>query len=356
MSAQGGTRSSKGRGIGRRGEGRTIARATTVVLIDVFVLQLAANFLFDYLLLWATAAVTRTPTSRRRLSGAALLGTGYFFLYSVAEAGVVPYYGILRFPPVVLLVSLLMVAVAFRPLRARRMAMVAAHFYGVGFAAAGAGMAASFLAGDPARPDGLAGFLAACGAILIIAELGWGVVQRRIWQQLYQVPLEIRFGDSVHRVEALVDTGNRLRDPLSGSPVTVIEGASLRSLLPDYLQPAVEKLEQGDLTPVTRLLASERWSSRFRVIPYASIGREHGLMVGFRPDEVRIVVDGGAVPVGPCILGLCKGPLDPEGAYQALVHPELVQHATAARAADVPAPNLLAGRARTGDVTPDSQV
>ena len=316
--------------------------------MDVLVLQLVANFLFDCLLLWATAEVTRAATSRGRVLYAAGLGTLYFLLYVLAQAGLVPFYGVLRWIPVVLLVSALMLLVAFGPLRPRRMLVVAAHFYGVGFVAAGAGMAASFLIGSPAQPDALAGFLAASGVILLVAELGWGVVQRRIWQQLYHMPLEVRFGQQVCRVQALVDTGNRLRDPLSGVPVVVVEGDTVRRLLPDYLQPAVASMETGDLAAVSRLLASEQWSSRFRVIPFASIGREHGLLVGFRPDEVRVVVDGRAVPVGPCILGLCRGPLDPEGAYQALIHPDLVQPAPAPAR---PSPNLLTGRAPSADAT-----
>ncbi len=53
---------------------------------------------------------------------------------------------------------------------------------------------------------------------MIVAELGWGVVQRSIWQKLYNIPLEIvLFGHKV-RTEALADTGNLLKDPLDGSP------------------------------------------------------------------------------------------------------------------------------------------
>jgi|SRR5690606_25147840 len=334
-------------------EGKAIPAATTVIWMDVLILQLAANFVFDCLLLWATAEVTKSATTRGRVMAAALLGTGYFLLYVLAQAGLVPYFGFWRWVPVVLSVSAGMLLVAFGPLRPRRLLAVAAHFYGVGFVAAGAGMAAAFLLGTPGQPDALAGFLAAGGVILLVAEVGWGVVQRRIWQQLYHMPLEIRFGDQVRRVPALVDTGNRLRDPLSGTPVVVVEGQTVRELLPDSLQPAVAAMETGDLAAVSRLLASAQWSARFRVIPFASIGREHGLLVGFRPDEVRVFVDGRPIPVGPCILGLCPGPLDPEGTYQALLHPDLVQPAPAATGTVA---NLASGRSPAADVTRRSQV
>lgn len=326
----------------------------TVIWIDVLMIQIVAAFVFDYLLLWATSEVGRVKTTAARLAAASLLGCGYFLVHSLALQGVIPYYGLVRLLPIVVLVSAAMLLVAFGPLPLRRLLAAAAYFYGIGFAGAGAGTAASFLVGSPHAPNQVAGFVVAGGAILLIAELGWGVVQRRLWQQLYQMPLEIQFDGDLSRVSALVDTGNRLRDPLTGHPVVVVEQATLARLLPPELQPAVEQMEAGDLTGVSRLLASERWSSRFRVIPFSSIGRRHGLMIGFRPDAVRLVIDGRAIAAGDCIIAVYKGPLDPDGAYEALIHPELVQAALAEPAARTPASDYYSGRRRTGDMASHS--
>lgn len=322
----------------------------TIVWVDVLIIQIIATYLFDYLLLWATAEVARLKTTAGRLGAASLFGSAYFVLHSLAQEGIIPYYGVLRLIPVVVSVSTAMIVVAFGPLPLRRLFVIAAYFYGIGFVSAGAGTIASFLVGSPTAPDPVAGFVAAGGAILLIAELGWGVVQRRIWQQLYQMPIDIQFDGAQSRVMALVDTGNRLRDPLTGHPVVIVEQATLQRLLPENLHPAVEQMEAGDLTAVTRLLASERWSSRFRVIPFSSIGRKHGLMIGFRPDVVRLVIDGRPVSVGDCILAVYKGPLDPDGSYQALIHPELVQTVLAEQSERAPSSDYYSGRRRTGDI------
>lgn len=322
----------------------------TIIWIDVLMIQVIAAFVFDYLLLWATSEIGRMKTTTPRLAAASLLGSGYFVVHSLALQGVIPYYGIVRLIPVVVLVSTAMLLVAFGGLPLRRLFAAAAYFYGIGFVGAGAGTAASFLIGSPHAPNQVAGFIAAGGAILLIAELGWGIVQRRLWQQLYQMPVEIQFDGDHRRVTALVDTGNRLRDPLTGHPVVVVEQATLLELLPPDLHPAVEQMEAGDLTAVSRLLASERWSSRFRLIPFSSIGRRHGLMVGFRPDALRIVIDGRPVTAGDCIIAVYKGPLDPDGTYQALIHPDLVQAVLADRAARTPASDYYSGRRRTGDM------
>lgn len=331
-------------------------RSGTVVWMDVLTFQIMATFLFDWLLLWATAAVTRVTTTGRRLVVGALIGTGYYVVYVLSRQGLIPLYDLWRSIGVLLLVSVVMLLVAFDSLRPRRLLHVAAYFYGIGFVSAGVGTVASFVLGGHGQPDSVVGFLAAGGAILLIAELGWGAVQRRLWQQLYQMPLEVQFDGAGQTVTALVDTGNRLRDPLSGEPVIVIERTCVAQLLPDHLQPAIEQMAAGDLSAVTRLLASERWSARFRVIPFSSIGREHGLLVGFRPDTVRLTVDGHSVTVGPCILGICKGPLDPDGIYKALIHPELVQAAVAVKRERAASHAIAVERRSTGDATRHSQI
>lgn len=339
-------------------------RSGTIVWMDVLIFQTLATFAFDWLLLWATSAVTRVPASGRRLTAAAALGTVYYAIHVLSGEGLLPLHDLWRSFGLVLLVSFAMLFIAFGGGAWRRLLHVAGHFYGIGFVSAGVGTAASFVLSGRMQPDSVIGFLAAGGSILLIAELGWGAVQRRLWQQLYQLPLEVQFDGGAHTITALVDTGNRLRDPLTGEPVIVIEHSSLQPLLPHYLQSAVEQMAAGDLSAVTRLLASEKWSARFRIIPFSSVGREHGLLVGFKADGIRISVDGHKAPVGPCILGICRGPLDPDGVYSALIHPELVESAAAHRAAhavrgranETSTRSVSEERRPTGDVTRHSEV
>lgn len=335
-----------------------------IVWLDILLFQALATFAFDWLLLWATAAVTKVPVSGRRLAGAALLGTGYFALYVLAEQGLTPFAPLWRSPGFIVVVSFAMLLVAFGPGPWKRMLHVAGHFYAIGFVGAGAGTAASFMLRGEGGPDSIVGFLAAGGAILLVAELGWGAVQRQLWRQVYRIPLEIRFDGRVQRLTALVDTGNRLRDPLTGEPVIVVERSVLQPLLPDYLHTAVEEMAAGDLQAVTRLLASERWSRRFRIIPFSSVGREHGLLAAFKPDEVRVALQGEPVPAGKCVLGLCKEPLDPDGVYQALIHPEVLEAAAARKRAGfstdeadrVPEGAITAKGRHSGDVAGHSEV
>ncbi len=120
-------------------------------------------------------------------------------------------------------------------------------------------------------------------------------------QQRY-VSVTICYGGKRAEVTALVDTGNTLRDPLSGRPVLVVDetvAAKLAGFTSQQLSHPVETLASGTF-------------SGLRLIPYTAIGNTAGMLLGVRPDS--IVIDGKEseymVAFAPQRLG--------QGRYQAL--------------------------------------
>ena len=79
--------------------------------------------------------------------------------------------------------------------------------------------------------------------------------------------VRLRNGEKDMEVPALIDSGNSLVEPISGKPVCVIT------------QEIYERL----------LLKN---STGFRVIPYHSVGRKHGVLPGYLLDEVEIDYEG----------------------------------------------------------------
>lgn len=296
-----------------------------VVYLDVQLLMLLVSFLIDYLLLRAAAELTHTPTSWRRLCGGAAIGTLYHLAYLCSMLRLIPAYGWLHLLPVAVAVSLLMLLAAFAPVPRRRFWSIVAHFYGVAFLAGGTGLAVAHMFGEPNTLQPVAGIAAGAVCILLVAELGWGILQRRAWRQSLRVPLEITFGTTTASIMALLDTGNQLKCPLSGVPVIVVEHRMLAEIFPPSLLRAVERLGEGDLGELSTQIASTPWSSRFRIIPFTAIGASNGLMVGFRPTAVSLCVSGAVQEAPPCIIALSPQTLDPNGAYHALIGLDLVE-------------------------------
>lgn len=296
-----------------------------IIYVDVLATQLVANALFDFLLLWATSEITRTSSKPINLWMGSALGTLYFLLYELAGARMIPYFGILQYWPTLVAVSIGMILIAFWRVPVRRLGTLLGYFYGIALISGGAATAAATVI-NPENPSRLLGFAVAIATLLVVAELGWGIVQKRIMSHLYYVPIEVRFGDRRVVLSALVDTGNRLRDPVTGSPVIIVQQSALKSVLPPAIMAAIDQAGQPNLEAISAAVqGTPGWSHRLRVIPFASIGRDHGLLIGLRPDEIAVEANGQMLPVKGVVVGLHNRLLDPEGTFQALLHPEVIQ-------------------------------
>lgn len=299
-----------------------------IIYLDIFLIALLANFVFDWLLLWATAEVTRQKTSKFRLLAGASVGTVHFGLYVLAAEQVIGHYGLLRFPLTLTIVSMLMLLAAFPAVRWRTWFRLTGTFYVIFFISAGAGLAAGNILGQADDPHLLISILVATGTLLLVAELGWGVIQRRLSRQLYHVPIEITCDQTTVQLVGLIDTGNSLTDPLSGAPVIVAEGEALRPLFPVGLQPDLAALAAGDLAPVSSLTAESGWATRFRMIPFSSLGQSHGLLAGFKADRVRLLLPEPLELSTQTIIALSDQQLDPSGSYRALLPPTILAGTT----------------------------
>ena len=76
-----------------------------------------------------------------------------------------------------------------------------------------------------------------------------------------------------HHLQALVDTGNMLTDPLTGTQVLVL-GAQL-GLEQPQLEDPIAAMQRNPMKGL-------------RLLPYSSVGRHTGLMLALAMDQVRI--------------------------------------------------------------------
>lgn len=304
-----------------------------IIYIDALILRLFSNFLFEFILLWAAAEVTRSPTTRPRLALGALIGTLHYLLFMLSSYSLIPFYGLLRFFPTLVLISLLMIVVCFYPCtKGRKLFRVLAYFYGIGFISAGAGMAAAYLLGSAAEPQFTAGVLVSIAVILIAAELGWGVIQKRIYHHVYQLPIKIVFNERSVELTALIDTGNQLKEPLTKQPVIVVEQNALMPLFDEETAQLIADLSSGNLSAIDH--AEPDVAVRLRIIPFNAIGVKNGVLVGFRPDRIEITNSSEQCDTSG-IIAVYQHTLDPDGEYQALLPPELLDSPVPAAASPI---------------------
>lgn len=249
----------------------------TVYLDGVFLL----NFLVDFLLLLGAGRLCGFPVKLSRAGiGAALVG-----IYASA----------CLLPGFLFLGNLL-----WRTVSLGAMAVIA---YGVSRSALRRGLVFAFLclalggAVMGIGKGGVVGILSAAGVLCLLCVFGF---RGRIGGASY-VPVELSYGEKHLHVTALQDTGNTLKDPVTGREVLVVGAEVARQLTGLTREQLRSPVESVGTLPGLRL------------IPYRTVGENGGFLLAMRLQNVRI-----GTWQGSHLVAFAPEQLSAEGAYQAL--------------------------------------
>jgi stage II sporulation protein GA (sporulation sigma-E factor processing peptidase) len=302
-----------------------MGRRMIEVYLDIPLAGALLGVIQDATLLWMVAQITALkPGYRRLLAGGAIGGVFQFFLLIHQVSGGQIDHWVVS-PPVFISVPFLMVAVTFGPLKVKRFLAIIGYFYLLAFLLSGFHWGADMLnrrfwGGEITL---WLRFLLHITFIFILGELGWGIIHRKVWEQVCLYTVRIRWDDREIKVSALLDTGNRLLEPLTRAPVVVLEISQVKSYLPDELYSIAEKIQQGEFDFEEGL--SDIWRERFRILPFQSIGAAHGLLAGFKADWIKVVRGEVEVETRNAVVALYPRILSPEGEFHALISPDLLR-------------------------------
>lgn len=215
------------------------------------------NFMVDFLLLVGTNRLAGHPTELRRIFPAAVLGGIYGGMCMVPG---------FRFLGSILwrLVSLgLMGVIAFGFHRGviRRVMLFVLLSMALGGIAMGLGT------------GGFLTLILAAVALSLLCTLGF---QGKLG--MVCVPLELSHKGKRIKLTALRDTGNTLRDPVTGEAVLIVGSEAAMQLLGMTKQEVASPVET---------LASGKYSG-LRLIPYRAVGQSSGMLIAMRLDEVKL--------------------------------------------------------------------
>lgn len=287
------------------------------------------NFVMNGFVLWVLSKVTRSPRKFWWL----LLGSGVMALLYTLLIVIEP----LRSANVVVSSIVILaagVAAAFHPRGWKQFLKLMGVSYLISFAVGGLGMALFFLTDLPYAlyfiSADWAGFtrtvswqLVLVGMVLsyIIIKLVMKVVERITLKRQMLCNVHVSVGECACNFDALVDTGHSLKEPLSQSPVIIAEFEELSPLLPDCVKNLFREKLENDLT-VLLSIREESFYNRIRMIPFTSLGKNNGMLIGFRPDSVR--VEGAKDAPADVVIGIYNDKLCRHGRYRGLLSPELV--------------------------------
>lgn len=280
----------------------------TVVYIDALFLL---NLIVNYLLLLAAAKLAGEPLRRLRLAAGAALGGLY------AAAIFFPGMGFLTHPLCKLGAAVLMLLTGFGG--SRRLLRVTLVFFGLSCAFGGGIFAIGLLGGRGLTlRNGVLYSVMDLRILLLSAAVCYAVltlVFRRTARHGRRevLPAVLILEGRRVAVNALVDTGNTLTDPVTGRPVMVAEGSLLSPLLPGE-RVLDEKALRDPVGTLERLSRGGR-GRRFRLLPYQAVGVECGMLLALRLDDARV----GAEDYGGILVALSPNPVSDGGGYSALI-------------------------------------
>lgn len=135
--------------------------------------------------------------------------------------------------------------------------------------------------------------IAFLGAIigLTILSIAFKLIKTRLNKSDMYCEVEVEYREKCVDVRLMIDTGNLLKDPITKIPVIVIEKEKLKEILESEVLDALEEVIYGGNEDLTKKIG-EDYISRFRLIPFSSLGKQNGMLIGFKPDKVTIKFDG----------------------------------------------------------------
>ncbi len=143
-------------------------------------------------------------------------------------------------------------------------------------------------------------FILSYAAMIFIIKL----LKKRKNKKYYM--MTVKHGDKTIRVKALFDSGNMLKDPVSGKCVTILEWDEAKKLFD-------AKAQYSDLS-------EHIGEMKLRIIPFRSLGNPSGIIFAFYPDSVSVEGRDG----GDCFIGIYGGRLSKNNEYHALIGAGLI--------------------------------
>ena len=293
------------------------------IYIDIVLIE---NLIMNYIILFTTGIILKQKIKHIRLILASLLGAIYSIL---AYAGVLKVYSSFLLK---IILSVIIVYIAFNPQNVKKMWKDLLIFYLTSFVFGGAAFALIYIVRpqDILMKNGL--FLGTyplktvmLGAIVafVIIITAFTMVKRKITKKDMFCEIEIKLNDKIIKTKAILDTGNMLKEPITNTPVVVVEHTLLYECMPKEILNHLENIIGGDFEEIPDKIR-EKYISKLKLIPFSSLGKQNGMLLGIKPEYLKVITEESEKINENVIIGIYNKSLTKKGEYRALMGIELI--------------------------------
>lgn len=296
---------------------------TYVVWVDVLVLE---NFFMNLFLLYLLDRLTGSRQIWWKLGLASLAGALYVVVVFFPDLHIL-YSFLMK-----LLVSMVMIAIAFTPYSFRQFLKLLLLFYLETFIIGGCIIAVFYIInGDINAAYGsllinsISSSYLIIGSIIsiIFVKLGFDYFENYYKTKNNKIKLDIYMNKRKCSITALVDTGNALKDPITNIPVIIAYVKAIADIFPDNVKKNI--IEEENYESVIKNIINSSLKTRIRIIPYKTIGNDDGMLYGIVVDMIVTRAKPDSMILKNPVLALYNKPISSENDYQALAYPEILK-------------------------------
>ena len=290
-----------------------------IVYVDVL---LITNFIADYFILLLTARLSCVSVKRWRVFVSAILAALTSLLIFAPEMSAV------LETCVKLALSLVIVLACFGFVNFKRYIKAALIFFAANALVAGGALLvfALFAPRGLVVRNGAVFYNISPVTLIITTAFVYAVslviskISARRNSRGREYEVTVFFENKKAQVRGIVDSGNMLKDSLSGSPVIVCDYQKIKNILNPELEKILSKqnYQMGFYSEIT----DSKYKNRFRLIPFESLGSS-GIMTALVLDKIEVSSGRESQTLDSVIMAVTHRKIA-DGEYDVLLSPELV--------------------------------
>lgn len=160
-------------------------------------------------------------------------------------------------------------------------------------------------------------FWAAVPGGYLLARFFWNYWRRMLSRTKYIYEVTLQRGEKEIQLKGLLDSGNRLVQPVTLRPVHIVDFEEIKKLLSEE--------ETRELAGLLRMRAENGASGRFLYIPYHSIGENEGVLPAMMLDGIRVKHGESAWSTKGVLVAVSQKAVSSRGEYQMILHPRILE-------------------------------
>ena len=283
------------------------------IYLDIVLIE---NILLNYVIILSTAIISKEKINIIRITISSVVGGIFAIITYIIDFKNIS--GIF----LKIVISFFMMKIAFKINNFKKMLKIILFFYLVSFTFGGIAFMLLFIINPkniiinenslvgvyPLKVTILAGFTG-----FVVISFASQIIKNRIIQNNMICDLEIFYNGKSRKVKTMLDTGNLLKEPISNYDVIIVEKESLYGFLNRDLLDNINSIIKGKWLDNTNI-----HSYKIKIIPFSSLGNDNGLLIGFKPDYIKIYNEDEIVR-DDVIIGVYNGKLTKNNLYTSLI-------------------------------------